>query len=989
MAAAMAMASSGCVRSPRERIVPWVDMPEAGVNGVPLYYATAWRREGRAHGVLVATRDGRPIKIEGNPSHPSSLGATDAQTQASILDLWDPDRSQIVRQRLEARPAGQPTSAPSTAPPAATSTWPAFEAAWRERAAMHRRERGARLRILAGPFTSPSLQMQVEALMATYPKARWHRHDTVETVGARAAARLAFGREIETVLHLDRARFVATFDADPFAHGAGRVRHARDWSRQRAAGLGEDGASASAAARMAAVMASVASAASVGAAASATPASAGTASSDASACVIGSAGASAALTMAVETAPTLFGARAQERLVLAPSAIEALLWRVASRLHADLPKPSGGVQSGNPAAARLETLLGEQLQLHGAQSLLIAGTGLSASTQALVHLLNRRSGACGCTLDAIEPLDGPASAGTLAELVEAMQGDAVDTLLVLGANPVYDAPGDIPFAAALARVPFSVHLGLHHDETARRCIWSLPASHDYEQWSDARGHDGSVTLLQPTIAPLYATRSVHELLAWMVGGETDAHALVRTHWRSTLGDARDFEVFWTESLRRGVIADSASTPLKLPEATIPSRPQGTQALVSSRPSSADGMALEAVFSDDPSVGAGAQSNNAWLQELPRPFTKLTWDNVLLLGPETAKRIGLTAGDVVIAASAHARVEAPVWVQAGHAEGAVSVPLGQGRRGGGRVAERVGFDAYPLRAASGAAVLLHLERTGRRRDFAVTQHETEQHGRNLARTLTRGQRIPHADTEHASLYPPVEAGEHRWAMVIDLDACIGCNACSIACQTENNIPVVGVEEVARGRHMQWLRIDRYDAPGGRSLFQPVPCMHCENAPCELVCPVGATLHDSDGLNVQVYNRCIGTRFCSNNCPYKVRRFNFLQYADTETESLKAQRNPDVTVRQRGVMEKCTYCIQRLSRARIHSDESGAALRDGDVQTACQSVCPTRAIHFGDLADRASDVVRLRASPRHYAMLGELNTRPRTTYLARVVEKGEGG
>jgi Fe-S-cluster-containing dehydrogenase component len=393
-----------------------------------------------------------------------------------------------------------------------------------------------------------------------------------------------------------------------------------------------------------------------------------------------------------------------------------------------------------------------------------------------------------------------------------------------------------------------------------------------------------------------------------------------------------------------------------------------------------------VFAPDPSVHDGRYANLGWLQELPRPFTKLTWDNAALIGPNTASAQRINTGDMVRISVAGRQIDAPVWVLRGHAEDTVTLPLGYGRTGAGRVGSGVGFDAYRIRVDDEALVAVRIEPLGRRHDFAFTQHTLDPSGREPALSVAVGERT--SDEEHPTLYSKHESPEHAWAMAIDLDSCIGCNACTIACQAENNIPVVGKQEVANGRAMHWIRVDRYESPQLEgSIFQPVPCMHCENAPCELVCPVGATMHDSEGLNVQVYNRCIGTRFCSNNCPYKVRRFNFLQYTDNETETLKAQRNPNVTVRRRGVMEKCTYCLQRIARARQHSQSTGKPLVDGDVVTACQAVCPTSAIHFGDLNDSASVVVRLRQSPRHYSLLGELNTKPRTTYLARVQPKGK--
>jgi molybdopterin-containing oxidoreductase family iron-sulfur binding subunit len=394
--------------------------------------------------------------------------------------------------------------------------------------------------------------------------------------------------------------------------------------------------------------------------------------------------------------------------------------------------------------------------------------------------------------------------------------------------------------------------------------------------------------------------------------------------------------------------------------------------------------LVAMFAPDPAVDGGGFANNAWLQELPRPLTSLTWDNAALVGPATAKRLGLADGAVARLRVDGRAVEAPVLVVAGQAEGVVTLPLGYGRRAAGGVGEGVGFDAYRLRTRAALAALpaLTVERTGRTHDLVFRQKEVDMQGRDPVHVRELKRDVQRERPERASMYPERAYDGYKWGMAIDLNACIGCASCTIACQAENNIPVVGKEEVRRGRSMHWIRVDRYVA-GPRTLFQPVPCMHCEHAPCEEVCPVGATMHDSEGLNVQVYNRCIGTRFCSNNCPYKVRRFNFLQYSNRKVESLKALQNPEVTVRRRGVMEKCSYCLQRITRARIEAEKAGRRIRDGEMVTACQAVCPTRAIRFGDLNDPASDVVAAKASPLDYHLLEELNTRPRTSYTTRVL------
>jgi Fe-S-cluster-containing dehydrogenase component/anaerobic selenocysteine-containing dehydrogenase len=903
MAASLALGATGCSR-PRETILPWVNMPEARGGGLPLSYASAFVRDGHALGVLVATEDGRPIKIEGNPLHPTSLGATDVFAQASVLQLWDPDRSQGVVQRI-----GDGRSGPGSA-----STWSAFETAWQARATQLQARGGDGLRVLTGPLGSPTARAQLAALLQRFPRARWHQHAPLHDASAAAGAQQAFGRPVQPVLHLDRARCIVALASDPFSDGPGAVRHAADWARQRAATRDR--------------------------------------------------GAIAPL-FAAETSPGLFGARADHRIALAPAAIDAMLWRLAAAL--------GGAPQRAPdeATARFEAELLAALRATGPDSLVVPGAALAPSSHALVHAVHRQLGASGRTIDLIAPLAMAPEAGTLAELVQAMDGGAVDTLLVLDANPVYDAPAALGFDQALRRVAFTLHAGLFRDETAQACAWHLPLSHDYEAWSDAVAHDGTACLVQPAIAPLYDTRSLHEVLALAIGDDVrDGHRLVQRQWRAHGG--ADFDAWWRRSLRRGVIDGTTASPLALGAPAMPSRPAAAAA------------PLVAVFAPDPSLHDGRYANNGWLQELPRPFTKLTWDNAVLLGAATARSLAVETGDMVRATVDGRALDAPVLVMPLHAEGAATLPLGFGRARAGRVGNGVGFDAYRLRPAGAVTAPLQLHKLGGTHQFAFTQHHMGQHDRDLARTVPPGGAIADAGFEHPTLYPAPASPEHAWAMSIDLDACIGCNACTIACQAENNIPVVGREEVERGRAMHWIRVDRYDAPEaeGGSIFQPVPCMHCEQAPCEVVCPVGATVHDSEGLNVQVYNRCVGTRFCSNNCPYKVRRFNFLQFSDETTESLKGQRNPNVTVRHRGVMEKCTYCLQRVARARQHAQVTGTPIADGDVVTACQAVCPTGAIAFGDLNDPASAVRGLRHSPRHYALLGELNTRPRTTYLARV-------
>lgn len=936
MAASAALASAGCSGPPAETIVPYVRMPEQGVPGLPMFYATAFVRHGLAHGVLVESNMGRPTKVEGNPDHPVGLGATDVFAQASILQMWDPDRSQVVWKRAE--DAGE------------LSTWGAFENALQTRRVLFERDGGAGLRILTGTVTSPTLAAQMAALQTRYPNMRWHAWDPLHDDGAAAAAQLAFGRPVDTVYRLEHARVVLALDADLFGTMPGSLAQARAFTAPR--GLGRDAA--------------------------------------------------ANRLYAIESTPTLTGAYADVRLARSPHDIEAALWRIAARLKV---APDAG-RASDPVLDRWEAAVATALDGARGGALVVAGPTLSPAARALAHAINAQlnAGSADAPVAYIEPVErSPLDHGaSIAALTADMRAGRVDTLLVLDANPAYDAPADLEFAALLARVPFAVHLGLYRDETAHAAAWHLPMAHIYEAWSDARAHDGSASIVQPLIAPLYGGRSSHELLAMLLGaGSRDGHALVQATWRDALG--ADFDRAWQDNLRRGVIAGSAA-----PTLTLTARPVAAPASTS-----AAAPALVALFAADPAVDGGAFANNGWLQELPRPLTSLTWDNAALIGPATATRAAFMDGDIVRVRAGGRVIEAPLLVVADQAEGVITLPLGYGRRSAGAIGEGVGFDAYRLRtsAALRAPLAVVLERTGRHHEFAMRQREADMHGRDPVhvaalpelkkaaqagasrdqmnvRELVRAKdgappklRDREA-TGHDSMYPERDYAGYKWGMAIDLNACIGCAACTIACQAENNIPVVGKDEVKKGRSMHWIRVDRYQA-GRRTLFQPVPCMHCEHAPCEEVCPVGATIHDSEGLNVQVYNRCIGTRFCSNNCPYKVRRFNFLQYSNQKVETLKALQNPEVTVRRRGVMEKCTYCLQRITRARIESEKAGRGILDGEIVTACQAVCPTRAIHFGDLNNVASDVVKAKAADLDYVLLEDLNTRPRTSYVTRVL------
>jgi molybdopterin-containing oxidoreductase family iron-sulfur binding subunit len=915
MGASLAMAGVACTRQPLETIVPYVQQPEEIVPGRPLTYATAMPLGGYGFGVLAEAHMGRPTKIEGNPDHPASLGATSAFMQASVLSLYDPDRAQTVRHLGEIRP------------------WGDFLEALRAAIEAQRPERGAGLRLLTRTVTSPTLAAAIAALRESLPEMRWHQHEAASRDAARAGARLAFGVPVETRYRLEQADVILALDADLLGAGPGHLRYAREFSRRRRVDGG---------------------------------------------------GATRNRLYVVESMPTSTGAMADHRLPLRSSDVEAFAEAVAAAVGASARGEGGGPRDWIAAAAR-------DLRNHRGRSAVVAGDGQPPRVHALAHAINEALGNAGRTVvhtDAVEaePVD---QIGSIRDLVRDMSDGRVRLLVILGGDPAFDAPADLGFAAAMDRVGLRVHLADHDDETAARCHWSIPRAHYLESWGDVRAFDGTASILQPLIEPLWGGRTDAEIVAVLAGRPTArAHDLVREHWAPRLGPG--FEAAWRRALHDGLVRGT-----ELPARSVAVSP-GWDRGAGPAPRAGAGD-LEIVLRPDPTIWDGRFANNGWLQELPKPITRLTWDNAAIVSPATAGRLGVASEDVIELRVGGRAVRAPVWVQPGHAGGSVTVHFGYGRRRAGRVAEGAGFDAYPLRAAAAPWFALGLEvaRTGERYPLACTQIHHAMEGRDLVRAADLAhfrehpdfaRHIGHEPGPEETLYPPDHPrGDYAWGMSIDLNACIGCGACVVACQAENNIPVVGKEQVAVGREMHWLRVDRYyegDLDNPRVLHQPVPCMHCENAPCELVCPVGATVHSSEGLNDMVYNRCVGTRYCSNNCPYKVRRFNFFNFHPDVAPTLKMLANPDVTVRGRGVMEKCTYCVQRINGARITARREDRRIRDGEVVTACQAACPAEAIAFGDIGDPASDVARRKADPRSYGILTELGTRPRTTYLAAV-------
>ncbi|MGO8815778.1 MAG: TAT-variant-translocated molybdopterin oxidoreductase [Terriglobia bacterium] len=928
MAASAALGGlTACTKLPTEKIVPYAQQqPEDFVPGKPLFYATAMPMAGYASGLLVESHMGRPTKVEGNPSHPASLGAANVFAQASVLTLYDPDRAQVVVYRGR------------------IGDWSKFLTSMDQNRAELLIRKGAGLRILTGIVTSPSLADQIRAMLTQFPQAKCHQYEPGSRDTVREGSKLAFGEYVNTVYHLDQADVIVSLDADFLTAGPGAVRYARDFANKRR--------------------------------------------------VTGPESTMNRLYV-VESTPTVTGAMADHRFPLRASDVEAF----ARALAAPLAGKTGSAAPGRVPASWIPALV-RDLQKHRGASLVIAGEQQPPAVHALAHAMNDALGNVGKTVHYTNPVEANPVNGieSLKELVAEMQGGQVDTLLMLGVNPVYNAPADLHFKDSLLKVRTRIHLSLYEDETAEQCHWHIPEAHFLESWGDARAYDGTISIIQPLIAPLYDGKSAHEILAVLAGQEeASGHEVVRGYWQRQKPGA-DFEQFWQTSLNNGVVADSALAPkpVKL-----------NPALSTAAANAANAGGIEIVVRPDPSIGDGSFANNGWLQELPKPLTKLTWDNAALVSPTSARKLGVNNGDVVKLSGNGQAVEAPIWITPGQADDSLTLHLGYGRQRAGHVGNGRGFNAYLLSTAENPWISsATLEKTGKTYQLVTTQHhhimgkegeEREEESvaalqRKLVRSATleefhKNPEMIHEEGEEngPSIYPGYAYNGNAWGMSIDLNSCIGCNACVVACQSENNIAVVGKDQVARGREMHWIRVDSYFEGGisNPAIYnQPVPCMHCENAPCEYVCPVGATVHSPEGLNEMVYNRCVGTRYCSNNCPYKVRRFNFYLFSDWTTPSLEPLRNPDVTVRSRGVMEKCSYCIQRINRVKLAAEKEDREIHDGEILTACQQTCPAQAIVFGNINDKDSRVAKLKAQTRNYGILTDLNTRPRTTYLAKL-------
>ncbi|MGA7129301.1 MAG: TAT-variant-translocated molybdopterin oxidoreductase [Chthoniobacterales bacterium] len=918
------MGFSACHRPPQQKIVPYLEQPEFLVPGRPLFFATAMPFNGSATGILVESNEGRPTKVEGNSTHPLSLGATGIFEQASILGLYDPDRSKTISND------GQ------------IETWNRLVSAWLTEQDHHLTQGGQTLRFLIDSITSPTLSWQIAQLQKRYPAAKWYQWEPISRETILEAYGSIFGKPAQPEYDLGATDVIVAFDSDFLFDSPFRLAYTRAFAGRR-----------------------------------------NYRRTDFS---------NPNYLYVAEPSPTITGSMAEMRLPMAGWKISGLVQALANQLSA---KESKAEVDEPDAVAWMQECVA-RLQASRGHCLVVAGYRQPALVHHWVHAINVALGNIGKTVSyrQVTGISLASPSQGIAKLAQELASGQVEMLVILGGNPVFDAPANLEFEKLLSRARFSLHLSLYDDETSAGCHWHVPESHFLESWSDAVASDGSTSIIQPLIAPLYGGYSRHQLLALFLGQvSTEDHDIVREYWKSN-GNWDDFEKQWRQGLSDGIF------PLNL--APVLSNTSGSNSLQPIAPISEESLEIELSFHPDPTLWDGRFANNGWLQELPKPFTRLTWENPALVSPALARELQVVNGDMVEIRTDTGALEIPIWILPGQAKWTISLYLGGGRSRAGHVGNGAGFNSYRLRDLQSlwfvrkATVL----KKGTFHQLVSTQFHHGMQGRDPVRTRTfeefRQQQIP--KTELAEKPEPDQTlynfgemltAEHQWGMVINLNTCIACNACVVACQSENNIPVVGRDQVWHGREMHWIRIDHYyeGEPDSPKLYhQPVPCMHCETAPCELVCPVEATLHSAEGLNQQVYNRCIGTRYCSNNCPYKVRRFNFLQFADTKTPSLQLGWNPQVTVRSRGVMEKCSYCVQRIRAVEIDAEKENRRIKDGEIIPACAQVCPAEAITFGDIKEKDSLVAELKRSPLNYGLLEEVNTRPRTTYLAKVVTLG---
>ena len=927
MGASMALSGLAACRRPEELIVPYTRAPEEMIPGKPLFFATSLPHFGTSIGLVVETHEGRPTKIEGNAKHPESLGSTSTFVQATVLDLYDPDRSHGPMEKGQSR------------------TWDEATQALRKLGDAAKKQNGKGLAILVEDHRSPALAAQLDTVMKLMPDTRIVRYEAFGRDNADEGARIAFGKPLSAVYDLGAADVVVALDSDFLMTDGAVVKNTRAFASRRNPDRKDKPMN-----RL----------------------------------------------YAIESVFSITGSNADHRLRMQSRKIAAFAYALAheiatatkSEMPADVAGALGGAGALDPQAAKMAKAIAADIAKRNGSAVLLVGRKQPAAVHALCHLVHKMIGAVGKTVKLVRSFDDvKGGISDIAALGKSITEGAVDTVLVLGGNPVFNAPADVMNAIAKAKTV--VHVGTHVDETGKVATWHLNRAHPLESWGDVRAEDGTGSVIQPMIAPMHNGKTDAEIMEIFLGGTRKGYDLVRANWRGAQSLVADFERDFRRALHDGIWKDSGFAP----EQAEPMSAEIAAAIKAQKAAASKGD-TEVVFNPDPHVWDGRYANNAWLQELPDSMTKITWGNVASLSSATAKGLGVADGDLVTVSAGGAEITLPAVIAPGQADGTIGLTVGQGRSETGRVGKGIGVATGSLRASAGFHIA---DGTVRKASGSVKLSRTQEHflteGRPLVAEATfehykKGEEVVEKPKKFLSLFPErnYDTG-HAWGMTIDLSSCIGCNACTIACQAENNIPVVGAEGVKLSREMHWIRLDRYfegeNADEPRAIAQPMMCQMCENAPCEEVCPVAATTHTPEGLNDMVYNRCIGTKYCANNCPFKVRRFNYFDYTKDMIEERKMQMNPDVTVRARGVMEKCTFCVQRINSAKIAAKVDGRdRVRDGEITTACQSACPAKAITFGDLNDKQSEVAKRANGPRGYKLLEELNVRTRTTYLAKI-------
>ncbi len=961
MGASFALASVAGCRWQTEKIVPMAERPEGYIPGEAEYFATNINWADAPRHLLVTKYDGRPIKIEGNADHPGSRGTADAFTQAATLSLYDPDRASYPRLRSE----GETTA----------KQWADVEAELGKLAGEWSGTQGAGLAVLLGNTNSYAEFDAIDALAKKYPAAKFYQYAPLGRTNELAGAELALGDKLRTHYKLAGAKVIASFDGDLLTLHPNAIAHARDFGASRDPDAGK-----------------------------------------------------MSRLWVVESTYTTTGTSADHRLPVKSAEIGALVAKLRDLVKSKAASAAAPKEVAMPSADEFIAVLAEDLLAAGKDGVVFVGERQPPEVHAIAHEINSLLGAVGNTVVYTAEPAPETALGSITELVAALNAGSVKSLVILGGNPGFDAPADLKFAEAVKKAPASIRLGCYDDETSRLCRWSLPQTHPLEEWGDAIAWDGTIGVCQPMIEPLLGGKSTLEVLAMLAGIATpDARQIVADAVAKRAGEMSSEA--WNKLLHDGVLPESGLEPVAATLTGSDIQP----------PAASGGEGYELVFTPSAQLYDGRFANNGWLQELPDFLTKVVWDNPLLMSPETAKELAVEQGELVEVTVNGQSLELPVYLLPGQAKGSLAISVGYGRTAAGKVggyigedgrspkrelvngllghwlhatADPVGFDTYKLRSSQAPYIATGVELKPKRHIYqlATTQdhHAIDQLG--LEETGRRtGPLIREASLEHFGEHPDFahhvvheveteplwqlhqyKPGETaKWGMAIDLTKCIGCNACVIACQAENNVPVVGKDQVARNREMHWIRIDRYfkgDVARAEVAYQPIACQQCETAPCEQVCPVAATVHSSEGLNDMVYNRCVGTRYCANNCPYKVRRFNYFNYNKkleaANNELIHLAMNPEVTIRARGVMEKCTYCVQRISKGRIHAKNEQRPLKDGEIVSACQQSCPTQAITFGDLNLEGSAVGKKHENPRAYGILTELMTKPRTLFLARI-------